>query len=293
MRHCLFACLASFALLAAAEEPQMVRIHWEQGKTYTQETLTETTLQRPEPKAPPQLMKVTQTTTMKVVKEAASANRLVEVKFAAVRGEMGSGKDLMTFDSTKPETSNPMLERAMGRAVGKTFVLVYDEQDRFRETRELGSLASSPGARTGLSALADSRDVANLYRKSLEMGLPPVAVSIGDTWTADETMTFPKAGDMHVAINGKFEAVEMRDGRKHAKISFEGKISSVEKKDKPVADIEISKGSTMGGVIFFDLERRTTSYSSYANHLKMLVAGEELPFEQKITSKMLSIEDNK
>ena len=146
---------------------------------------------------------------------------------------------------------------------------------------------------TGLTALADSRDVANLFRKSLEIGLPPLAVSVGDTWTADETMTFPQAGDTHVEMNGKFEGIEERDGRKHAKIAFEGKLSSVTRKDKPVANIEIGQGSTMSGIIFYDIERRTTSLSSYNNHLKLIVAGQEVPFDQHITSKMLSIEDSK
>ena len=293
----LIAVLASIACLASAsvhaEDPQMLRIHWETAKTYTLETLTETTFQKPGVAAPPQVMKVTQTSKLTVRNDPPTPNRLVLVTFAAVRGEIGSGKETMSFDSTTPKGNNPMLAQAIGRAVGKSFVLVYDEQDRFRDTRELGSLASSPGSVTGLTALADSRDVANLFRKSLEIGLPPLAVSVGDTWTADETMTFPQAGDTHVEMNGKFEGIEERDGRKHAKIAFEGKLSSVTRKDKPVANIEIGQGSTMSGIIFYDIERRTTSLSSYNNHLKLIVAGQEVPFDQHITSKMLSIEDSK
>ena len=239
------------------------------------------------------VMKITQITTLAVRKDQGSTNKLVDVRFSAVRGEMSSGQGIMKFDSSKPGEANPMLEKAIGRAVGKTFVLVYDEQDRFRESRELGGLASSPGAVTGLTALADSRDVANLFRKSLEVGLPPIAVSVGDTWTADETMTFPQAGDTHVEMNGKFEGIENRDGHPHAKIIFEGKLSSVTRKDKPVANIEIGEGSTMAGIIFFDLERPNTTLSSSTNHLKMMVAGQEMPFEQHITSQIVSVKDSK
>ena len=289
------AALALFfsARLLHAEDPQMLRIHWEPTKTYTLETLTETSFQKPGATAPPQIMNVTQTTTLAVRKDPASTDRLVRATFTAVKGDIGAGKDTMKFDSAKPGESNPKLGQAIGRAVGKTFVLVYDEQDRYREARDLGSMASSPGSVTGLSALADSRDVVNLFRKSLEIGLPPLAVNVGDTWTADEMMTFPQAGDTHVEMNGKFEGIEERDGRRQAKISFEGKLSSVMRKDKPVANIEIAPGSTMSGVIFFDLTRRLTSLSSYNNHLKMIVSGQEVPFEQRITSKVISVEDSK
>ncbi len=285
--------LLAVPVCLAADEPRMLRIHWEPSKAYTLENLTENTLQKPGDSANAQVIKVTQTTTMTVKKDPASTDRLVAVKFVAVKGLMGSGGNVVTFDSTKPNIANPALEKAMARAVGKTFTLVYDDQDRFREVRDLGSMASDPGSVTGLSALADSRDVANLFRKSMEIGLPPLAVSLGDTWTADETMTFPKAGDTHVEMNGKFEAIEERDGRKHAKIVFEGKLSSVERKDKPVANVEIGPGSTMSGVVFFDLERRTTTLSTCTNHLLMIVAGQEMPFEQRITSRVTEVEAGK
>ncbi|MDB6117136.1 MAG: hypothetical protein JWO08_917, partial [Verrucomicrobiaceae bacterium] len=265
-RSVLFSAAVVFATACLhAEDPQMLRIHWESAKTYTLETQTETTFQKPGAENPPQKMDVIQTTTLGVRTDPPSSNHLVQVTFTGVRGEISSGKDVMHYDSTKPDESNPKLGQAIGRAVGKSFVLVYDEQDRFRDSRDFSSMASAPGSVIGLSALADTRDVVNLFRKSLEIGLPPLAVSVGDTWTADETMNFPQAGDTHVAMNGKFEGIEDREGRKHAKISFEGKLSSVVKKDKPVANIEIAEGSTMSGVIFFDLERRVTSYSSYAN----------------------------
>ncbi len=284
-----FTALAS----AQAEDPQMLRIHWEPGKTYTLETVTDTTSQTPGRDLQTQGMKVVQTTTLTVRKDTRTTDRLVEVKFVNVQGEISSGGRILSFDSTHPKDADPRLQQAFGRAIGKSFVLVYDDQDRYRDTRDFGSLASAPGALTGLTALADSRNVANLFRKSLEMGLPPLAVSLGDTWTADETMTFPQAGDTHVEINGKFEAVQDRDGRKHAKIAFEGKLTSVEKIDKPINAIEIGKGSAMAGSIYYDLERRTATFGDYVTKLKLEVVGQEMPFEQHITTKVLSIEDSK
>lgn len=291
----LISALIALAVLvpAHAENPEMLRIHWEPGKTYTLETLTDTTSGKPGKDLQTQGMKVTQTTTMTVRKDPRTTDRLVEVKFVSVHGEIRANGRVMNFDSTKPGDTNPMLQQAMGRAMGKSFVLVYDDQDRYRDARDFGSLASAPGALTGLTALADSRNVANLFRKSLEIGLPPLAVSLGDTWTADETMTFPKAGDTHVEMNGKFEAVVERDGRKHAKIAFDGKLLSVERIDKPINTIEIGKGSSMAGNIYYDLERHTAAFGDYTTTIKMEVTGEELPFQQHITTKVVSIEDTK
>ena len=272
----------------------MLRIQWETGKTYTQENVTETTFRKSGEASTPQVMTVTQTTTMAAKKDPAAGSNLhlVEVRFASVKGELKAGAQVTHYDSDHPEDSNRTLGEAIGRAVSKTFVLVYDEHDRFRETRELGSLAASKGSIASLSSLADSRDVANLFRKSMEMGLPPLPVSVGDTWTADETITFPKAGDTHVEINGKFEALEQRDGRKHAKITFEGHLAAAAKKDKPIENVGIGEGSTISGVIYYDLERHTPSYSTYTNPLKLIIDAREFPFEQKVTSRLISVTDS-
>jgi len=285
----------ALALLSSAyaEAPRMLRLHWEPGKTYKLETVTDTTSRKPGRDLQSQGMNVTQTTTMTVRKDPGTNDRLVEVKFVSVRGQISANGQVIGFDSTKPGEANPKLQQAIGRAMGKTFVLVYDDQERYRDTRDYGSLAAAPGALTGLSALADSLNVAKLYRKSLEIGLPPLAVRLGDTWTTDETMTFPQAGETNVEMNGKFEAVVEREGRKHAKIAFEGKLRSVERIDKPANLIEIGKGSTIAGHIFYDLERQTATFGDYTTNLKMEVMGEELPFEQHITTKMVSIEDSK
>lgn len=160
------------------------------------------------------------------------------------------------------------------------------------DVRDVASLAEVPGAVTGLSALADSRNVANVFRKSLELGLPPLAVSLNDTWTADENISFPQAGDTHVEMNGKFEAIESREGRPHAKISFEGALATLERKDKPIGMIEIAKGSTMSGLIFYDLERRTVALGVYTTHINLDLAGQVVPFEQRIQSSVLSIKDS-
>ncbi len=280
--------LCALAAAHAQEDKQLLRLHWEPGQLYTQQTTTETTTSAP---AQPGKMSMTQTTEMRVTKDKTNKNhKRVEVTFANIQGSLEAQGKTMTFDSTKPGEANPALQEALGAALQKPFVLLYDENDRFKEARELGGIASEPGTLTGLVALADARAVAHLFRKSLEMGLPSVPVSPGDTWIADEIMNFPQAGDIHVDMTGKFISWEEREGRRNARISFDGKLANVASNKRAVGSIEISEGSTISGVIYFDVERHVVSFGAYASNLKLTAMGEVVPMTQRVTSKMISIE---
>jgi hypothetical protein len=275
----------------AEEQKHLLRLHWEPGKLYRQETSTDTSSRPAGTKKAAQSMKVVQTTDMTVASDK-TGNRQVTVRFASVKGEIAANGKILTFNSNDPKQQNPMLEEAFGRSIGKSFSLVYDEQDRFRDVTNLTSLSSDPNAATGLAAVADSRDVANLFRKSLEMGLPPLPVSVGDSWVADETINFPKAGEVRVQMTGKLSSIEKREGRKHAKITFDGKFGNTsDRPDKPVSLVEITSDSSISGILFFDLERKVISFGAYTTSIKLQAPGETIPFEQKVTSKITAIED--
>lgn len=282
------------AFVHAQDGPLSLRIHWEPGKTYKQETFTDTSVHPNGELAGGNFMRVTQNTDMVVSKDRISTNSLVNVTITSVKGEVEADGKILPFDSAKPGEANPALQQMMGGSVGKTFTLVYDERDRFKDVRGLQSLATESGSLASLSSLASSNDVAHLFRKSLEMGLPPVPVSVGDTWTADETMAFPQAGEVRVQMHGKFDGYMNREGRKHAKIVFDGKFGSTAgRKDKPEALVEITSDSTIAGILLFDLERRVVSLGVYTSTIKLKTPEQTIPFEQKITSKLLSIEDTK
>ena len=288
-----FTCFAlvgsAVATIANAEDKQLLRTHWEPGKTYTQQSTTETSAGADRPGK----MSMTQTTELRVQKEKSSGNNRVEVKFVGITGTLTAQGKTMTFDSSKPGEANPALREALGAALQKPFVLVYDEDDRFREARELGGISSEPGSLTGIAALADSRAVANLFRKSLEMGLPSIPVSVGDTWTADETMTFPQAGDVHVDMTGKFESWEEQDGRKVARIVFDGKLANVNAAKAIPGSIGIGEGSSISGTLWFDVERKVVASGDYTSELRLTAMDEVVPMKQHVTSKMVSISASK
>lgn len=290
MRHFLLPVLlipALTGLVHAQSQALSLRLHWEPGKLYRQETSTETTSPSPGKEAPDQQLNVIQTTLLQVAKDTPDHQRQVGVTFASVRGEIRANGKTLTYDSTSPETQNPALRQVFGQAVGKKFTLVYDEQDRFVDVRDMMSLSSEAGSITSLSAVADANQVALLFRKSLEMGLPPLPVHVGDTWTMDETMPFPKAGEVRVQMNGKLAAVESYQGRPHARIVFEGKFgNTAARADKPLSLTEITSDSSISGVLYFDLESRIVSLTSYTTKIKLQAPGEVIPFEQKVTSKV-------
>ena len=289
----LFTLVASFA--SAQSAPQALRIHWAPGKIYKQETFTDTSVHPNGDLKGGKFMRVTQVTDMKVSQTPApSTDRLVHVTFASVKGEIETDGNTMTFDSTKPDEANPVLKQMFGGSVGKSFSLVYDDQDRFRDARGLQSLATETATTPSLTSMASSQDVANLFRKSQEMGLPAVPVNVGDTWTADETIAFPQAGEVRVQMNGRFESIIEREGRKHAKIVFDGKFgNTAARKDKPETIAEITSDSGISGILLFDLERKVVSFGAYTSNIKLRTPEQTVPFEQKVTSKILSIEDAK
>ena len=288
----LSAILLAAASVHAQEEKYLLRPRWQPGKLYRQETSTDTSTRKKSENAQSQTIRVVQTTELGVKQKKGSSDKLVDVRFTQVKGEFADNGKTLTFDSSNPNEQNPMLQEALGGTVGKTFTLIYDGRDRFRDIANITSLAAEPGAVVGLSAIADSRDFASLFRKSLEMGLPPVPVGLGDTWSADETIIFPKVGEVRVQMNGRLQSIETREGRKHAKIAFEGKFGNTAgRADKPASLVEISNDSSMAGILLFDLERYTVSFGAYTTSLKLQTPGETIPFEQKVTSRIVSIED--
>lgn len=293
-------CLILAAATAFAQEAVLLRPHWEAGKRYKQQTETQNTATlTPLPGQPmEQKLSVKQITDIQVKPDAGTANKRAEVKFLSVTGEMNLKGQTHKFDSADPQSAHPLLREGMMGTAGRSFVIVFDDADAFVELKDTEKLASDGTSVTGLAAMADARAIGELFVESLDMGLSDKPVKVGDKWTTEESLVFPQAGKMKVKLNSKYEENVQREGRKHAKVSFEGTIGSESTAQSADAagegkpNVTLAGDSRLAGQVFFDLERRTISLSVFLSTLSLELSGNRIPLKQQVTTRLVSITDN-
>jgi len=291
MRRHLFSICSLLLLNAAAvaqDEPLSLRLRWLPEHSYVQETTTETTtgltaIGKPED----QKMKVKQTTNIRVT-AAGTNEKLARVTFAALSGEVMLNGKKEIFDSTNLENANPMIRASVGQSVGKSFVLVYGADDRFIEVRDASTMAPPSQEGPDLEKLAEARQVADLYRRSLEMGLTKMAVKPGDRWTSQEAVNFPSAGPMNIELRAKLESVVDYEGRQHAKVTFEGEMKRADE-TAGARTVSIGDGSKVFGQVLFDVERGTVSFGAFRADIQLEIDGKKIPVRQQVTTKLVSL----
>lgn len=280
---------------AAAQEKHLLRTSWRPGTMNVIETETETTSTlTPSPgQSIEQKLKVVQTSEIDV--QAAAGGKLATVTFASIKGEMTFMGQSHKYDSAEPLAGHPLLRQALGGSAGRKFILVYDEQDQVAGVKGTEMLAAGRAEIAGLGATADARQVAELFAKSIDLGLSDKPVAVGEKWTLHDELAFPQAGGMKVAIHSRFDEIVQREGRPHAKVIFEGTIAS---RPHPAdgsgpPSVEVAGDSTIAGHVFFDLERRVVSLGVFLASLKLTLDGNCIPIRQQVTTKLLSTREKK
>jgi len=280
-------------LLAAAphvqgqqEAPAELRPRWEAGARYLQETLTETVTDLSAlGSKPEQGMKVKQTTRIEV-RPGEEGGKLARVTFTAMSGEAILDGKRQTFDSSDLVSASPEIRASVGRSLGQSFVLVYDKEDRFVEVRDSSSmLPPTEDGQPKLEGIAEAAEVAELFRRSLEMGLPKTAVRSGDHWTTQEEVRFPSAGAVKVELRARYEAQVDYLGRPHAKISFNGVMKPSEE-SAGARPVTLGEGSKLFGQVLFDLGAAMTSFGAFRADLTLDVRGKKVPVRQQVTTRM-------
>lgn len=266
------------SLASAYADTQSLKQHWEVGKVYNLQTVTETRLNA----ALGSQISVTQTTELRPQPQKTKSGTTVQVKFLSTKASISGNGKTAKYDSGDELNSDPALVSSLGQAVGRSFSLLYDEKDRFKGVSGLENIAVDPTAAPGLLAVDESKRVAILFAKSIEMGLPPVPVDIGSTWTADEVLSLANIGDVHADITGKLENIERKAGNRIANISIDGKLSSTKSgvAKAPYA-MELVPGSTIKGTLLFDLEQRIITQLDSTTQLQLKVNDQLLSFEMK------------
>ncbi len=285
----------SLTTLAVAEDAAVeLKLYWEPGQTYVQESDTDTTnFLTALGKTSDQKLRLHQTTLITAQRTAAGQTEAL-VKIDSLLGEMAYEGQKHAFDSKNPGAAHPALQQTLGGTAGKGFTLVYDDKGNFLDAKDTGSMVTG-GATPDLASIATARQLATLYRRSLEMGLPPIPVRPGDKWISDETVPFPQAGNVQVKLNAKFDGVVDREGRRQAQIAFEGTMKSKPDKDSTGRELSTERPVTLGddskvnGHIFFDLERKTISLAVFSATIQLKVEGKVMPVRQQVTTRLVSM----
>ncbi len=287
--------LVCFSRTAMAQDaPMELKLQWESGQTYVQESDTDTTnFLTALGKTSDQKLRLHQTTRITALKNAQNQTE-AQVLIESLLGEMTYEGKSHAFDSKNPAASHPALQRTLGGAAGRGFTLVYDAEGRFLDAKDTSSMVMG-GATPDLTSIADARQLASLYRRSLEMGLPKIPVRPGDKWISDEIVPFPQTGAVQVKLNAKFDGIVDREGRRQAQIAFEGVMKSQHDKDSNGRDLSTQRPVTLGkdskvsGHIFFDLERKTISLAVFSATIQLKIEGKPMPVRQQVTTRLISM----
>ena len=279
---------------SAQDAPVELRLHWEPGQTYIQESDTDTTnFLTALGKTSDQKLKLHQTTSISVQKTAQGQTE-ARVMIESLLGEMNYEGKSYVFDSKNPGFSDPRLQQTLGAAAGKGFSLVYDDKDAFIDAKDTGSMVTG-GAEPDFTSIANARQLATLYRRSLEMGLPKIPVRPGDKWISDEIVPFPQAGTVQVKLNAKFDGIVDREGHRQAQIAFEGTMKTQRDKDNTGRDlntdrlVSLGDDSKVNGHVFFDLKRKTISLAVFSATIQLKVEGKPMPVRQQVTTRLVSM----
>jgi hypothetical protein len=280
--------------LAQDDAPVELKLHWEPGQTYLQESDTDTTnFLTALGKSSDQKLRLRQTTGINVQKSPQGQTE-VRVMIELLVGEMTYEGKTHTFDSKSPATSHPALQNILGSTAGRGFTLVYDEKDTFVDAKDTASMVTG-GVEPDLVSIANARQLATLYSRSLEMGLPKIPVRPGDKWISDEIVPFPQAGTVQVKLNAKFDGIVDREGHRQAQISFEGSMKNQRDKDSGGRDLDterpvaLGENSRVNGHVFFDLDRKTISLAVFSATLQLKIEGKPMPVRQQVTTRLVSM----
>ncbi|MEY4485127.1 MAG: hypothetical protein RL693_2579 [Verrucomicrobiota bacterium] len=271
--------------LSASDKIQL-RPDWEIGKVYQQETTTEMIFKNPDLlDSGNQKTIFTQTLSVAVSQDDGANQKVAEVNITSLKGSMDLMGQTVSYDSANPAQSPPFLQQAFGSLAGRSFSLVYDQNNNFVETRiaESPSAAATPlGSGKGMSG----QQLADAFRKSQDIPLPKSPISVGETWRYQDKIEMPPLGIITIEVSGKFEAIVEEGGHRQAKLLIEG-VFQFPQNDSAV--IRFGSGSKFTGEIFFDLDRRLVSRSSMNSTISVLADGRAAPLTQSVKSKLTSI----
>jgi hypothetical protein len=271
-------------------EAVQVRLRWRPGHTYTQETTTETqTNLKALGQDQEQKLKVVQTTKVQVTTPN-DQEKEARVTFASATGEVQAQGKTHLFNSDNLEAAPPAIRASLGQSVGTSFVLVYGRDDTFLRVRDASDMVAPKDGVPSLGKIAEANEVADLFRRSLEMGLPKTQVKPGDGWSYQEMVRFPSAGLVKSDLRGRFESVVEYAGKPHAKITFEGDLKNAGSGLVSPGSVGLGEGSKTEGQILFDLDGGIISFATFQADVFLILQGKPVPVRQQVTTRLVGVD---
>ena len=266
-----------------------MRQHWEPGKVYHLESNMDMDMTMPGlPGGGGQTTTVIQQMDITVSKEPGTDRKLAEMKFAAIKAMINTAGQLMTYDSTDPAMSQPMLQQAFGALLGKSVTVIYDKDDKFVDVIVPENFIPTP---LGQGAAPSGKQLGNMFRESVDFGLPAQGLSAGETFDLEKKIDMQPMGSVSTKLKGRFDSVVDHEGRKHAKIVMEGTMEIPDLPAEVQAVVSLLPGAKITSETLFDLERKIVSLNTTKTEMKMAAGGKEMTMKQTMVSKLKSIED--
>jgi hypothetical protein len=281
--------LALAAMPLHAADKVTMRQHWEPGKVYHLETNMDMDMSAPAiPGAGGQTTTVIQQLDITVSKEPGTDRKLAEMKFAAIKAMINAAGQLMTYDSTDPAMSQPMLQQAFGALLGKSVTVIYDKDDKFVDVIVPDNFMPTP---LGQGSAPNGKQLGSMLRESVDFGLPTQSLAVGETFDLEKKIDMQPMGSITTKIKGRLDSIVDHEGRKHAKIVSEGTMEMPSLPPEVQAVVSMLPGAKITSETLFDLDRKVVSRNTTNTEMKMAAGGREMTMKQTMISKLKSIED--
>jgi hypothetical protein len=290
-RACLLSLLAflTFTFPLGAADKVTMRQHWEPGKVYHLESNMDMDMTMPGmPGGGGQTTTVIQQMDITVSKEPGTDRKLAAMKFAAIKAMINTAGQLMTYDSTDPAMSQPMLQQTFGALLGKSVTVIYDKDDKFVDVIVPDNFLPTP---LGQGAGPSGKQLGGMFRESVEFGLPPQGLAVGETFNLDKKIDMQPMGSISTKMKGRFDSIVDHDSRKHAKLVMEGTMEIPDLPAEVQAVVSMLPGAKITSETLFDLDRKVVSLNTTTTEMKMAAGGREMTMKQTMVSKLKSIED--
>jgi len=276
---------AGIPLTLHAEQKWDLHPRWDAALHYRVESQNEDVSRLPDPKMGEVKTEMSSVMSVTVETPNASGQKTVHFSVDHLQARVRSAVQDIQYDSANPAQSPPFYQQVFGAVANRALVILYNKDDQFQNVQSPEAAATPPlGALKGLS----NAQLAELFRKSFELGLPSNPVGPGDTWAfSDQIDMGPVAGAVQCKITATFDSTSEHDGAQYAKILLNGQLtSSMGDNQTTPPPVKVLEGSTLKGELTYDLTHHVIVGMDRTSELKLSVENKEASVSEKEQTKI-------